>query len=274
MKERYLVIMICISLCPIASAIAQQGGQFMGGPSSIRHLTPAQQADWSKSVQLQLTSETLLNSGQFSSAESVARQSLSLNPSEILAQQVLASAQVAQGKTSEAMRFYASRYDGGSSSVREMLPYALLLLRSGQWKAAVDVYNRILPGVGSLLYNGHDLLVADGGYAYDDPQPKDLETDIHIAMGFSGMEDYGRSGPKCREWSLAEYKKALTLRPDSALANLAYAGGLRDLGQHRAANAAFQDVVNKYTGDAKIAAEEELGIYHPDPRASGTVTAR
>jgi tetratricopeptide (TPR) repeat protein len=152
-----------------------------------------------------------------------------------------------------------------------------MLLKKGQWAQALGAYDKALPHVGNagLSGGGNQLLTEDSSFSVDDPQPADLEADIHIAMGFSNV--YSSSwvpGHWHPDRDLAEYRKALDLEPNSPLANLAYAHGLLEVGRNAEATTAFRAVVSKYDGDIKRSAEEELGIYRPSAPAPASPAAK
>jgi tetratricopeptide (TPR) repeat protein len=236
----------------LQSANAQTGGSL--GPDPV---TPAEIAAVKAANDAYQVAAVDVDDGKFTVAESAANRAIALG--SVKANYLLSAALVGQGKTKEAMAVYASLYASNESSPRELLPYSLLLLKSGQWDQAVDVYHRTLPRVGTFLYNGANLLTADSYFSYGDPQPVDLETDIHIAMGFTNVYSTGFSpGRYFPDKDLEQYKDALTLEPDSPLANLAYAYGLRELGRNAEAVADYQSVASKFTGDIKASALQEL----------------
>jgi len=215
-------------------------------------------------------SQADLNAGDYVGAETTARKLISLD--DPAANTILAPALAAQGKIDEALKAYAILEADNDTRPRDMMPYALLLVRHGQWQAALAAYNKALPYVGSMLIDGHNLLLADSDYTADSPRPADLETDIHIALGFTEADDYGVTGANPRDRSLAEYREALKVEPDSPLANLAYANGLEEDGKEADATAAYKDVAAKYSGDVKIEAQKELGTYQPPTQASPSTT--
>jgi TPR repeat protein len=180
-----------------------------------------------------------------------------------MTESVLAYSLKAEGKDQDALNEYGQMYARGDWNGGDLLQYAQLLLKHGQWSNAVDVYQKAVKDVGSDVTKGRELLLAESDFSHDDPQPKELEADIHIAMGMRGDLPSDLAGKYRPERSLAEYKKALDLESDSGLARLAYAKGLMRCGRGAEGHAEFQEIANKYTGEVKIAAQEELGIYPP-----------
>jgi tetratricopeptide (TPR) repeat protein len=270
MNKRMIVTTLCCFLSATAVAMAQ------GVSAYFLKYTPAQLAQFDKAYRMENAAEAALNAGQYELAISDARAS-TVSDSPRLAQDVLVAALAAEGKRDEATKIYASIYAHGGQRANDLLPYALMLVEDGQWSKAVDVYNRALQGVGSFLFDGRDLLLADSAFAYDDPEPADLEADIHIAMGFVGINDFGIAGPATlsSQLPLIEIKKALALEPDAAFAQLAYAWALENSGQRDAAKAAFHQITDKYSGGIKISAEKELGIYvAPTPTAPAAASSQ
>jgi tetratricopeptide (TPR) repeat protein len=206
-----------------------------------------------------------LDAGQYAAAESTAKRSMTVGDAGWgIAIEVLASSLVAQDKTQEALKVYDKLWKSGVWNPRVMLPYALLLVKDGQWERALDAYNRALPNVGYAgIRDCNRLLAEDATYTAADPEPKHLETDIHIALAFTYIDEGTWAGHSQQDRAMGENRKALELEPDSPLASLAFANGLRLTGHKAEARAAFQAVANKYSGDVKTVAEERLGIYHP-----------
>jgi tetratricopeptide (TPR) repeat protein len=258
MVKRVVLLVVFFSLA--ATTLAYGIGSPTSGPEDgLRQFKRMPQTNLSNAVQLDREGAAALDAGEYAIAEYDERAALNLNPGVVTARPVLAWALVADGKANEALPVYRWLYAGGEWHPNVMLPYALLLLKNGEWAAAVGAYNRALPFVGSpSIPNGNRLLSEDSGYTAGDPQPQDLETDIHVAMGMANVNRgswIGRSDPDA---NLAEFKKALALEADSPLANLAHAAGLREIGRYADAMAAFQNVANKYSGDIKAAALSQI----------------
>jgi tetratricopeptide (TPR) repeat protein len=265
----FITLIACAAT--MGSASAQQTRSFVGaiggGPNSGPPITPAQKAAWVKSGELEHKSVLALDAGQYTLAVANARQVLAIGGAQHdpTAETVLAYALVAQGKDQEALNQYGQMYSRGDQQPGDLLQYALLLLKHGHWSNAVDVYEKAVPNVGEDVAKGREMLLAESAFSHDDPQPKELEANILIAIGMSGDLVSGLARKYRPERSLVELKRALDLEPDSPLARLAYAGGLRRSGRGGEALAEFKEVANKYTGEAKAAAQQELGIFQPAP---------
>lgn len=259
MNVRIFVACACILVCTGGAAF----GQIMS--HNIRVLSPAQQASINKQFQLAQDANAEMEAGQFATAETDARQSLALGgiPDQV-AGLALAGSLTAQHKDKEALGVFAKLTSSDYWLPQGLLPYSLLLLKHGQWPEALSVYKRAIVHVGNGGFSneGH-LLVDDGDFSADTPQPVALETDIHIAMGFFRVDDLGRFGTATYHPWLAEFQEARKLSPDSPLANLAYAKGLRDVGRDAEGRAALEDVASKYTGDIRAEAQGQLKIYYP-----------
>ena len=78
-------------------------------------------------------------------AETEVREAISINPSEAIANEVLAAALEGQGKDTEALQAYKTEVERYDRQPRNLLPYAQLLLKSGQWAQAVAIYTEALP---------------------------------------------------------------------------------------------------------------------------------
>jgi tetratricopeptide (TPR) repeat protein len=261
----FMTLITCAAAIASASAQNLASGGRMG--SGAKPLTPAQDAAFQKACKLREQSIVALDAGKYALAISDAQQMLAMGmpPHDATAETVIAYSLVSQGKDQDALNEYGQMYSRGDWDGGDLLQYARLLLKHGQWSNAVDVYKKAVLNVGEDVAKGHELLLADSAFSHDDPQPKELEADIDIAIGMRGDLVSGLARKYRPERSLAEFKKALDLEPDSPLAKLAYAGGLRDSGRGAEAQAEFQEVANKYTGEVKAAAQQELGIYPPPP---------
>lgn len=194
-----------------------------------------------------------LNAGQYVEAEAAARQSLSLGISSGRSQEYLAAALDAQGKAQEALHAYKGIADSGGVFPRNLLPYALLLLKTGQWTQAVAAYNKQLP----YLANG-GLMAANSQFSPIVPQSKELAVIIHIGLGLTEDWPGNRLGSGPRDQKLVQFRQALALAPDSALANYYYGAALMRLGRRAEAEVAFKKASGLDQGDIKHAAEEAL----------------
>jgi len=215
--------------------------------------TPAFKAKLREMYRLDQAAAAAMDAGQYAEAEDDARQSMSVGHDSGLAVEYLAAALDAQGKTQEALEVYQQMADVGEDEPRNLLPYALLSLKAGHWAQAVAAYNKQLP----FLADG-DLIHANSHFSPDVPQPKELETAIHIGLGLT--EDWRRYNWKLhsREQTLTQFQQAVALEPASPLANLYYGRALRRLGRKAEAQAAFAKAASTAQGDVKATAEEAL----------------
>jgi tetratricopeptide (TPR) repeat protein len=262
----FITLIACaVTIVPASAQNPQSGAGLGGGPNSGPSITAAWWAAFKKSNEFTEKSIQALDAGKYALAISDARQKLAMGmpPHDPRAETVLAYSLKAEGKDQDALNEYGQMYSRGDWNGADLLQYAQLLLKHGQWSNAVDVYQKAVKDVGSDVTKGRELLLAESDFSHDDPQPKELEADIHIAMGMRGDLPSDLAGKYRPERSLAEYKKALDLESDSGLARLAYAKGLMRCGRGAEGHAEFQEIANKYTGEVKIAAQEELGIYPP-----------
>ncbi len=251
-----------IFLCATVIALGQQHhstGQSLG--MAITPETPAQRAKEDEKWRLSQAAVAALDAGQYAEAESDARQSISMGQDSGLAQEILASALNAQGKAQEALQAYKVIADEGGVFPRNLVPYALLLLKSGQWAQAVTAYNKTLP----YLPEG-DIVQANSHFSPGVPQPKELAVALHIAQGLTYIGDAGWGSHSRHEEAMGEFGQALRLAPDSPLANYYYGYGWQHLdlkSPTRAANAqqakaAFQKAAALGGADVQKAAGEEL----------------
>ncbi len=236
---------------PLATPVTKRTYQLINRRPVI--LTPAELARLNEIYRLDDAAAAALDAGQYAEAEDDARQSMSLGHDPGVAQQVLAAALDAQGKSQEALKEYQQMASLGGDHARNLLPYALLSLKAGHWAQAVTAYNKAL----SDLSDGN-LVRANSHFSPDVSQPKELETALHIALGltYSYSATWGRHSQVDKATS--EYKKAVALEPDSPLANLYYGRVLQRLGRKAQAQAAFAKAAKTDSADVKAAAEEAL----------------
>jgi tetratricopeptide (TPR) repeat protein len=213
-----------------------------------------------------------LHQGNYVQAEADARQSISISPSGV-SEEVLASALDAQDKDKEALTQYQTVVEHYDLQPRNLLPYAQLLLKSGQWAEAVALYNQVLPhlpDVGShpeipTVHDG-DVIRANSHFSPDVPEPAALATALHIARGMIYNATTGWAGDSLDKEAMAECAKALQSAPDNALANYYYGVGWQNLsltdrakfGNAEQAKAALQKAVKIGNADVKQAAERAL----------------
>ena len=206
-----------------------------------------------------------LHAGRYAQAEADARQALSLGLDPGVANEVLGAALDAQGKEQEALQVYRALTingkDGLEGQTRNLLPYALLLLKSGRWEQAVAAYNAALPHLGD-----GQLIQATSRFSLDVPEPTALAVALHIARGltYNGQCDW--AGESQNKEAMAEYGKALQLAPDSPLVNYYYGIGWQKLspaeraksGSEQQAKAALQKAIQTGKSDVKKAALKAL----------------
>jgi predicted Zn-dependent protease len=199
-----------------------------------------------------------LNAGKFAVAEKFARQCEAADPDNpTLAYQSLAPALAGEGKTAEAKQIWGWLDLHNNSEPDVMLPYALLLLKEGKYDPALKIYDRCSTFLPIPITNGSQLLVEDSDYLSDTKDPKHLESNIHIALAFL-YDTLPSQGHALTGNPLAEYSKAYSLEPESAIAAIGYAKGLKEAGRNSEARAILQKVASTSTGDAKDAATNEL----------------
>ncbi len=247
------------------------------GLGKLRPATPEQLAVIEHSSHLTWVAVLSLHAGRYAQAEAEARQSVSYNLLYSgLAQEVLAAALEAQGKDQEALQQYQTVVEHYDKQPRNLLPYALLLLKSGQWEQALAVYNRALPWLPDVgrrwdntpVVHDSDLLQANSHFSPDVPDPAALEVNLHIARGlvYGSMCDW--TGASLNTRSLAEFGKALQLAPDSGLASYFYGTGWQHLspaeragfGTEEQAKASLQKAVKFGKGDVKVTAQKALMV--------------
>lgn len=224
-------------------------------------LTPEASANIDRMGDLDHAAAKALDAGQFAEAEADARESLSIGFGAGVSQEILASALDAQGKDQEAFEVYQTIANQGCRHSRTLLPYARLLLKSGQWAQAVNAYNKQLP----YLAWG-DMMEAKSRFSPDVPQPRELATAIHIALGLTQICHSGWGGRVRNKEAMIEFAEALHLSPDSDLANYYYGYGWRrlslterkTLADPALAKAALKKAAASEDGDVKEAAEKAL----------------
>ena len=267
MEKRNLIVAtsLCVLLSIVGIAWGQQHQSRLGGVGrNIARLTPAQMASSEKIGRLDQAAMAAMDAGQYDEVEDYARQSISVGHDSGLAQELLAASLNAQGKTEEALQAYKVIADDGDIEPRNEIPYALLLLKSGQWTQALAAYNKTLPCLGDA-----DLIRANSHFSPDVPQPKELETVLHMAMGLTYLGGAWGSHAQHEE-AMSEFNQAWQLAPDSGVTNYYYGYGWQHLGLKsplKAANAskakaAFQKVAALGEGKVKEDAEEALRRFH------------
>ena len=212
-----------------------------------------------------------LHAGNYTQAEEEARQADALDPLAGVPQEVLAASLEAQGKNQEALQAYRPLAVGGQT--RDLLPYAGLLLKSGQWAEALAAYNQALPHLpdvgphleATIVHDG-EVMRANSHFSPDVPEPIALATAIHIARGMIYNTTPGWAGTGQDTEAMAEYAKALQTAPNNALANYYYGVGWHKLGPTdrvkfgtaQQAKAALQKAVKIGNANVKAAALKAL----------------
>ena len=218
-------------------------------------MTPAHRAHLLNWLHLTQAARTALREHDAPLAEQYARHSLALDfhLGDDLSQKLLVAALQAQGRDMETMPFLQTISERKETSPQFELPYALLLMKTGQWAEAVTVYNRTLP----FLTDG-DLLRAHNTFAVTIPRQKDLATAIHMGLGMQYVHSSDWGGNLQNDKAMSQFHQALALEPNSSLANYYHGYGLKQLGRKSEAQAAFQKAAALGQGDIKEAAQKEL----------------
>jgi len=215
-----------------------------------------------QSYQLSLTAATDLHAGHYALAETEARKAISVDPFSGVGQEVLAAVLDAQGKDREALQAYQAVVEHFDGHARNLIPYALLLLKSGQWAQAATAYNQA-----AIPYIGQgELEVASSYFSADVREPTALAVAIHIERGQLYSEGCGWVNAPQNSEAMAEYAKALQLAPNSALTNYYYGSAWQKLspteraklGNAKWARVALEKAVKLGEGRLKGAAQEAL----------------
>jgi tetratricopeptide (TPR) repeat protein len=249
MAQTLLVVLGC-GLGLSAVALGQSGMSPNPDGTSPAALTPQQQNQSNQRQQVDQAAVKALQAGQYDDAAADARQAIAMDASDILGPKVLAQALDAKGDTSGALSAYKALADPD-----DLIPYALLLLRQGNWAEALATYEKALPYIGE-----GNLLRADNNFSLDTPQPQALEAAIHVARGLTYNIGDIVTPHAQNDKALTEFQKATALAPDSALANYYVGYGLQRMGRRADAQAAFKKAaaLDQSNGDVKAAAEAAL----------------
>ena len=247
---------LCIAVCTASITLAQSLGQHAvtryPGPIPASS-APKMRADFLRRAALDDAAQSAINVGDYAEAEVDARQALSLTRGDDEAPEFLAMALDAQGKTQEALQAYKALHDAGAVTPVDELPYARLLLETGQWPQAVEAYNKQLP------YSDGELMQAHSDFSPDVPRPTDMATAIHVGMGLElGWRGYHGTYKERIQQAQEQFKQAAALEPKSSLANYYVGYGLNRMGRRAEAQKAFQKAAALGGSDVKKAAEEEL----------------
>ena len=246
-----------VSLANVALGQTPNIVQPPGGGPVIRGYTPPspqEQAIDTEIEQLDNAASAALDAGRCTDAEIDAREALSLGQDSGVSRQTLAASLYIQGKNEEALQEYQVMASQGYNPPRVWLPYALLLLKSGQWAQAVAAFQQAMP----MLSDG-ELVRANSDFSANNPRQTELATAIHISMGLT-MDggDFHGSYQARAEQALSHFQQAVTLEPDSPLANYYYAYGLQRMGRTAQAQAAFAKTIKIGHGGVQVAARKAL----------------
>lgn len=226
------------------------------------------------SFRMASTAAADLHAGHYALSENEAREALAIDATNGVADEVLAAALEAQGKDQEALQAYRVMVvDQKASYPRVLLPYAQLLLKSGQWTQAVAIYNQVLPRLPDVgphpetpVVHDGDQITTNSHFSPDVPEPAALATALHIARGMVLSATTGWAGDSLNTEAMVEYGKALQLAPDNALANYYYGVGWHKLspaerlkfGHADQAKAALQKAAHSDDPSVKKMAAETL----------------
>lgn len=217
-------------------------------------MTPVQKADFHRTAVLTRAATSAMRSGDYAEAEANARVAVATGYDAGFAQETLAAALDAQGKSQESLQAYKEIADEGGLFPRNLLPYALLLLKAGDVRQAALVYNKALP----LIDNG-DLMRKNGDFSQNAPHSQELAAAIHTALGLqSDWRGYHGAYQGYLQQSLLHFQQAAALEPSSPLTNYYYGYGLKRLGRGVEAQAAFRKAAALGQGDVREAAQKEL----------------
>ena len=257
-------------MCVLAGHTAQAQTAISHRPAPISSKTREEARE---SFRMASTAAADLHMGRLALSESEARQALVIDTTNGVAQEVLAATLEEQGKDQEALQQYQTIVEHYDKQARNLLPYAGLLLKSGQWAQALAVYNQALPHLpdvgphleGTIIHDG-DVMRANSHFSPDVPEPMALATAIHIARGMVYNNTPGWAGTGQDTEAMAEYAKALQTAPGNALANYYYGVGWHKLapadrvkfGTAQQARAALQKAVKIGNADVKAAALKAL----------------
>lgn len=258
----------CATLGILFSAICTLTGQ-RAQSQVMQHvrvpISPAVEASVEQSNQAAIAAAVDLHAGRYAQAEAEARESVSLEFLIGMGREVLAAALAAQGKDKEALQeYHAIVVDQMDHHASNMVPYAQLLLKSGDWKEALSVYNRALS-----RFPNAELASESTHFSPDVPEPAALAVALDIQRGRLYNAAPNAAGQTQNAEAMGEYGKALQLAPDSALVNFYYGSGWQRLtpaekakfGNAAQARAALQKAAVLGTGDVKKNAEEALKAF-------------
>ena len=235
-----------IVLSLLFSVTACTGGQGVTIPRPGSPAYKAAQAQAEETGQLDQIATSAVKAKNYAAAEAAARKSLAAGSDSGIAQEVLACALNAEGKTQEALQAYKTLSDEDSNTPRIRVPYAALLLKMGHWAQAVAIYNQVLPELGEPLLSASHFSAAM-------PQPKELALTLLLAQG--AVDDNGAvwSTP---EKAMGEFTEARRLAPNLDLTSYFYYYGWWSL---------YPDDPNKTAGAPAAKAALRKAVNSDDP---------
>lgn len=225
MKKPVIWAALGLSLCAAGYALGQaaQSPSKQSVGMSIMPLTPQEKAMADQEWRLSQAAIVAQDAGDYAEEEADAKASIAIGQDSGLAQDLLAYALNAQGKDQEAIQAYKVIADEEGNSPYNMIPYARLLLKSGQYAEAAAVYNKTLP---NLPYS--NVVQVSGPFSPGVPQPKKLDTALHVAQGLACIVGgFGRRSQN--EEAMNEFAVALQQQPNSVVTNYYYNLGWEQL---------------------------------------------
>lgn len=255
----------CLALGVIASLYAVQ--PVKAEENTRRPIPPQTLALQAEASELTRQAAVALHAGNYAEAEDRVREAIDL-PVFIAGapQQLLAVILEAEGKDKEALQAYQSIVVNGKSiNPRDLLPYAQLLLKSGQWEPAVSAYNQAL-----ILLPNSKIVEANSQFSVSTPDPEGLAVAIHIGRGLIYDSQSSRAGEPQTMEAMSQFDQALRLAPTLPLANYYYGYGWQNLspaeraklaakpGQREAVKAALEKAAKLGTPDVSAAAKAHL----------------
>ncbi len=263
-------LLVIAALLPVsgialaAPAVNPATGDHVTAPNGTPSQQKERQAITTQVLGLIDDADAAMDVGDFAIAEADARQAVALDVGWAKGEELLAASLYAQGKMQEALEVYKAIDDSNGAFPRNELPYAQLLLQTGQWKQAVAAYNKAL-----LLLDFGDLVRANSNFSPDVPQPTELAAAIQVGLGLTmnGGDFHGTYQARTQQ-AMSHFQKALALEPDNALVNYYYGYGWQKLSptdrtkfrDAQQAKAALQKAVKVGNASVKKAAKKALRL--------------
>ena len=259
MRTFYAALAICLSVTPAAQSQVMQHVRIP--------ISSAVEDSIRQSNQAAIAAAANLHVGRYAQAEAEARESISLEFLLDPGREVLAAALAAQGKDQEALQeYHIIVVDRADHHARNLVPYAQSLLKSGDWKEALSIYNEALS-----RFPNAELASESAHFSPDVPEPAALAVALHIQRGRLYNAAPNAAGQTQNTEAMGEYGKALQLAPDNALTNFYYGSGWQRLtptekakfGNAAQAKAALGKAARLGEGDVRKNAEEALRAFAP-----------